>query len=87
MLNNAIVISDREIKIKHMKMKRINAFYAIGTTGMIVTAILHILLAVIINQSSVHTTFISLYTTFTAFLAIGSGQIIKGQRTLCRQTK
>lgn len=63
--------------ITRIKMKNFNAFFTIGTVGMIVTAVLHILLALVLNLSSVHSIFFALYPTFTAFLAIGVGQIIK----------
>ena len=58
-------------------MKHLNAFYIIGTVGMLVTAILHITLALLLHQPSVHTTFFVLYPMFAAFLAIGFGQLLK----------
>ena len=62
-------------------MEKLNAFYTIGTVGMIVTAMLHMLFALVLNLSSVHSIFFFLYPTFTAFLAIGAGQIFKSKET------
>jgi hypothetical protein len=62
-------------------MKITNPFFAIGTFGMIITAALHIVFAVIIAKSSVHSAFIVLYPVFMSFLVIGFGQILKSHKT------
>jgi hypothetical protein len=73
----AYVVLTLLLTITRIKMKNFNAFFTIGIVGMIVTAVLHILFALVLNLSSVHSIFFTLYPTFTAFLAIGAGQIIK----------
>ena len=55
-------------------MKNLNPFFTIGTVGMIVTAILHIAFALVLNLP-VHTVFITLYPVFVAFMAVGFAQI------------
>lgn len=61
-------------------MIRKNAFFIIGTLGMAITAALHIFMSLALGLESVHSTFFSLYPVFVAFLAIGSGQIIRNTR-------
>ena len=65
----------------HKAMKKLPAFFAIGTIGMILTAVLHMFLAFIIHESSVHTAFFVMYPTFFSFLMIGTGQMIKASKT------
>lgn len=55
-------------------MKNLNPFFTIGTVGMIVTAILHIAFALVLNLP-IHTVFITLYPVFAVFMAIGFTQI------------
>lgn len=62
-------------------MKKLPAFFTIGTVGMILTAVLHITLALIIREPSVHTAFFVMYPTFFSFLMIGTGQMIKASKT------
>lgn len=56
-------------------MKNLNSFYVIGSLGTIITAFLHIVLSLIIDQSSLHVVFIGLYPTFITFLLIGGAQL------------
>ena len=61
-------------------MKKFHPFFIIGTTGIIVTAVLHMILALGFSLTSVHTAFFVLYPTSFAFLAIGLGLTIKEQK-------
>lgn len=61
-------------------MKKFHPFFIIGTVGMIVTAILHIFLALVLSVSSAHSSFYVIYPTFIAFLAIGFGLTLKNQK-------
>ena len=61
-------------------MKKLNSFFIIGTTGFVVTAALHIFMALVINIPGVHPAFLALYPTFAAFLTIGTMQIINSQK-------
>ncbi|RYD94280.1 MAG: hypothetical protein EOP54_17780 [Sphingobacteriales bacterium] len=56
-------------------MNKVSPFFIIGTTGVIVTTILHMFIALVLGQPSVHVMFIGLYPTFIAFLAIGAAQM------------
>ena len=58
-------------------MKKFHPFFIIGTVGMIVTSILHMLLALGLSVHSAHSTFYVIYPTFIAFLAIGFGLTFK----------
>ncbi len=60
-------------------MKNMNPFFVIGSVGMIITAVLHMVFALIFAMPSVNNTMWILYPTFGAFMAIGFGQIIKAQ--------
>lgn len=61
-------------------MNNLNAFYKIGTIGMILTAGLHVLLAVVLNTSTVHTSFAIVYPSWIAFLAMGSAQMAREKK-------
>lgn len=61
-------------------MKKFHPFFIIGTTGLIITAVLHMILALGLSLTSVHTAFFIIYPTFFAFLAIGVGLTIKKQK-------
>ncbi|WP_131450709.1 hypothetical protein [Flavobacterium subsaxonicum] len=63
-------------------MKNRNPFFTIGTVGMIVISVLHILFALVLNLPSVNTAFFILYPAFLSFLAIGAAQLIKDQKNL-----
>lgn len=60
-------------------MKNLNPFFVIGSLGMILTAVLHMVFALILAMPFVHNTFWVLYPSFFAFLAIGFGQMLKAQ--------
>ncbi len=60
-------------------MKNMNPFFVIGSVGMILTALLHMVFALIIGMPAVNSTMWILYPTFAAFMVIGFGQIIKLQ--------
>lgn len=60
-------------------MKNLNPFFVIGSVGMALTAVLHMVFALILAIPFVHNTFWILYPSFFAFMAIGLGQILKGQ--------
>ncbi len=61
-------------------MKKMNPFFAIGTTGFVVTAALHIIMALVMNMPSVHPVFMALYPAFATFLIMGTVQIINNQK-------
>ena len=61
-------------------MKRFHPFYTIGTVGIIVTAILHMVLALGLSVVSNHSAFIAIYPTFLAFMILGVALTIKKQK-------
>ena len=62
-------------------MNNRNAFYKIGTIGLILTAALHVLFAIVLSgSSSVHTSFAIVYPSWIAFLAMGSAQMAKEKK-------
>ena len=61
-------------------MKKLNSFYVIGSVGVIVIASLHMLMAFILSDTSVHSSFFVLYPVFITFLVIGTGQMIKNKK-------
>ena len=61
-------------------MNNLNAFYKIGTIGLILTAALHVLSAVILNTSMVHTSFAIVYPSWIAFLVMGSAQMAREKK-------
>jgi hypothetical protein len=60
-------------------MKKINPFFVIGSVGIIITAVLHMVFALVLEMPFVHNTFWVLYPTFIAFMAVGFGQVLKLQ--------
>lgn len=56
-------------------MKKINPFFVIGTTGMLLTAVLHICFALVLGLPLVHQVFYVMYPAFLSFLVIGFAQI------------
>jgi len=60
-------------------MKNLNPFFVIGSIGTVITAVLHMIFALILEMPFVHNTFWVLYPTFIAFMAIGFGQLLKLQ--------
>jgi hypothetical protein len=60
-------------------MKNMNPFFVIGSVGMILTAVLHMVFSLILGMPAVNSTMWILYPTFVTFMAIGFGQILKAQ--------
>ena len=63
-------------------MKKIHPFFTIGTVGMIITACLHMFLALGLSLTSVHSTFFILYPVFLIFLILGVVLTVKNQKTV-----
>jgi len=66
-----LVLDEQDITMKT------NPFFVIGTVGMIVSAALHMFVALVLKQTGAHAGFFALYPTFTAFLVMGFGQMVK----------
>lgn len=60
-------------------MKNMNPFFVIGSVGMILTAVLHMVFALIFAMPAANNTMWILYPTFASFMVIGFGQILKSQ--------
>lgn len=60
-------------------MKNMNPFFVIGSVGMILTAVLHMVFSLILGMPAVNSTMWILYPTFVTFMVIGFGQILKAQ--------
>lgn len=58
-------------------MKKLNSFYIIGTTGIIITAILQMFLALLLNVEETFNSFMPLYLVWLTFLTIGTAQLFK----------
>ncbi|HSJ66359.1 MAG TPA: hypothetical protein VK921_01735 [Anditalea sp.] len=58
-----------------MKVK--NAFFNIGSIGMIWTAVMHIIMTMFILKDASHSTWLGVYPVFIVFLALGTYQIYK----------
>jgi len=54
-----------------------NPFFVIGSVGMILTALLHIIMSLFILQEVNHSVWIGGYPVFVAFLMIGTVQLYK----------
>lgn len=63
-------------------MKNFDPFFTIGTVGMIVTACLHMFLALGLSLTSIHAVFFTLYPVFLTFLILGVVLTVKKQKTL-----
>ena len=63
-------------------MKNFHTFFTIGTVGMIVTACLHMYLALGLSLTSIHTTFFVFYPVFLTFLILGVALTRKDKNTL-----
>lgn len=61
-------------------MKKFHPFFSIGTIGMVVPACLHIFLAWGLSLTSVHMSFMVLYTLFSGFLMMGVALTLKAQK-------
>lgn len=57
-------------------MKKLNSNYVMGTVGMIVTAFLHIVMALILKQDGSSIVFFSLYLMWMVFLTIGTVEML-----------
>ncbi len=62
-------------------MKKFHPFFTIGTVGMILTASLHMLLALSLSLTSVQSTFLTLYPVFLTFLILGTALTANNQKT------
>lgn len=56
-------------------MKNRNPLFTIGTIGMIVIFVLHIVVAFVLNQPNANMAFFMLYPVFMALIAAGSLQV------------
>lgn len=56
-------------------MNKLPPFFVIGSVGLVVTALLHIFMALVIGMQNVHVGFLGLYLLFIAMLGIGSGKL------------
>ena len=63
-------------------MKKFHPFFTIGTVGMIVTACLHMFLALGLSLTSIHSVFFTLYPVFLTFLILGVIFTVKHQKTV-----
>ncbi len=54
------------------RMNRINPFFLIGTTGMLISSVLHIFMAAITSEEIASTTYWILYPVFLGFLIVGT---------------
>ncbi|SFS54903.1 hypothetical protein [Sphingobacterium wenxiniae] len=62
-------------------MKKFHPFFTIGTVGMIVTACLHMFLALSLSLISTHAVFFTLYPAFLTFMILGVVLTVKKQKT------
>lgn len=58
-------------------MKRLPAFFLIGSAGMVVNAVLHVAMTLGLGMSGSHSAFLGIYPVFIAFLAIGTAQLLR----------
>lgn len=58
-------------------MKKLNSFYVLGTTGIIIMAILQMFLALVLNVEETFNSFMPLYLVWLTFLTIGTAQLFK----------
>jgi len=58
-------------------MKHANAFFVTGTLGMIITAVLHMVVATLVPATSVHLSFFVLYPVFLSVLTLGFRQMLR----------
>lgn len=61
-------------------MRKFHPFFIIGTFGIIVTALVHMFLALGLSVVSSHSVFFAIYPTFIAFLTIGVWLTFKKQK-------
>lgn len=60
-------------------MKNFSPFFVIGSLGMVVVALLHMLIAFLTVKPS-HAAFFALYPVFLSFMIIGFGQVLKASK-------
>ena len=56
-------------------MSKLPPFFVIGSVGLVLTALLHIFMALVLALQNVHTGFLGLYLFFIALMGIGSGKL------------
>jgi hypothetical protein len=61
-------------------MEKINAFFMIGTIGMVTTSSLEIFISALLSPEFVQITSTILYPVFIVFLLIGTGIMIKRKK-------
>lgn len=61
-------------------MKTFHPFFIIGTFGIILTAIMHIIFDLLFEIISAHSIFFTLYPPFIAFLILGTAIIFKKEK-------
>lgn len=61
-------------------MKHLNPFFITGSLGIVLTAILHMVFALLLDLPMVHRGIWVLYPAFAGFMIIGLGQLLKMQR-------
>ena len=61
-------------------MKKLNTFYILGTVGLVITVILQMFLALILNIENTMISFTGLYMTWITFLIIGTNQFLKAAK-------
>lgn len=66
---------------KSKTMRKFHPFFAIGTFGTILIALLHMAFAWGLSITNVHSTFFVLYIVFIAFLFLGVGLTLKQQQS------
>lgn len=63
-------------------MKGAHPFFVIGTVGMIITSVMHMLFSLVISGSFSHQSFYVIYPVFCAFLISGTALMVKKQREI-----
>ncbi len=63
-------------------MKKFHPFFTIETIGMILTACIHMFLALSLSLTSIHSTFFTLYPVFLTFNILGVVLTVKKQKTI-----
>jgi hypothetical protein len=56
-------------------MSKLPPFFVIGSVGLVVTALLHLFMALVLGIRNVHTGFLGLYLFFIALLGFGSRKL------------
>ncbi|MGV8992498.1 MAG: hypothetical protein ACOH1O_00220 [Flavobacterium sp.] len=61
-------------------MKKFHPFYSIGTFGIIISAVLHMIMAWGLSLTQVNSAFFILYSSFATFLILGIALTVKDQK-------